>query len=531
MSPSGFTLIELSIVIAIIGILIAFVLMVSFQGLEQARTRATQSLITKLNVAVEDRLESILSLQVVPNGSHRFLASINPNGFPAGSTYLPWGLQSDQRAQVIARLDQIKAELPDVFFIDPNFSPGGSPQGFYPLDFCGLPYPGPPITSNLGDFSGSPASYVLPLGNSVGPGYTPANHQPPYSPVDLDPDGDGNNNVGPGAGIGGVGTGIRGASYNAAASLFQLIGYTPLGYDGVDNDNNGFVDDYAEGTANPSGASGSQGQNPQAVANINTFLQNHRHKTARSEMLYALLVNGKGPLGSTFSREDFTGNEVKDTDNDGVPEFVDGWGEPLQFFRWPIYHSSPLQQGVDFYSGMSETRQTNSLDPNRQLTSLSWWGDPSNAPAMSAKAQSVQSYFTGLSEDFYAVTLSDPTAPSPVQGQLWERSSNPTASAFYAERAFFCKFLITSSGPDRIPGYFLLTDPTIAGQTAEQTSAAILAGQPNVFFPSTSAMPSEGRAALWDPDLAADPTVSNHTSPGDDDIDNQNTNARPGVIQ
>ena len=61
----------------------------------------------------------------------------------------------------------------------------------------------------------------------------------------------------------------------------------------------------------------------------------HKHITARSEMLYALLVEGRGPLGSVFSRDDFTDREVQDTDGDGLPEFVDAWGQPLQFFRWP----------------------------------------------------------------------------------------------------------------------------------------------------------------------------------------------------
>src|SRR5262249_30327168 len=158
---------------------------------------------------------------------------------------------------------------------------------------------------------------------------------------------------------------------------------TPLGCDGIDNDNNGFVDDYNEGTSNPVMSAGS---NAEAFSRVQTFVANHRHKTARSEMLYAILVNGKGPLGSSFTPEDFSANEVKDTEGDGVPEFVDAWGEPLQFYRWPIYHTSPIQKGfsplppyggttdpysepppfmstVDgMYTGPLETRQLNPLD-------------------------------------------------------------------------------------------------------------------------------------------------------------------------
>ena len=47
--PRGFTLIELSVVILIIGLLLAFVLAASLAGAESARVRATQALITKLN--------------------------------------------------------------------------------------------------------------------------------------------------------------------------------------------------------------------------------------------------------------------------------------------------------------------------------------------------------------------------------------------------------------------------------------------------------------------------------------------------
>ena len=52
-----------------------------------------------------------------------------------------------------------------------------------------------------------------------------------------------------------------------------------------------------------------------------------------------------GPWGSVFNRDDFTDREVQDTDGDGLPEFVDAWGQPLQFFRWPVLYHSDLQRG------------------------------------------------------------------------------------------------------------------------------------------------------------------------------------------
>jgi len=83
-SPArGFTLIELTIVIAIIGILVAFVLAVGAEGVRVAEVRATQSLIAKLEVGLTDRLEALRNLSVTPTAAHHNFAAIpNPNYNP-----------------------------------------------------------------------------------------------------------------------------------------------------------------------------------------------------------------------------------------------------------------------------------------------------------------------------------------------------------------------------------------------------------------------------------------------------------------
>jgi prepilin-type N-terminal cleavage/methylation domain-containing protein len=54
-----------------------------------------------------------------------------------------------------------------------------------------------------------------------------------------------------------------------------------------------------------------------------------------SEILYDFLtqenVLGDTPVGT----DAFSAAEVQDTDGDGLPEFVDGWGHKLRFYRWP----------------------------------------------------------------------------------------------------------------------------------------------------------------------------------------------------
>ncbi len=57
--------------------------------------------------------------------------------------------------------------------------------------------------------------------------------------------------------------------------------------------------------------------------------------TASSEALYEFLVNGESFGAPSVDLDAFDSQEVSDTDGDGRPEFLDGWGRPLRFYRWP----------------------------------------------------------------------------------------------------------------------------------------------------------------------------------------------------
>lgn len=60
-----------------------------------------------------------------------------------------------------------------------------------------------------------------------------------------------------------------------------------------------------------------------------------------SEFLYFILTNsdvyGVPPVGE----DAFSASEVADTDGDGLKEFVDAWGQPLRFYRWPTRLFNP----------------------------------------------------------------------------------------------------------------------------------------------------------------------------------------------
>ena len=61
----------------------------------------------------------------------------------------------------------------------------------------------------------------------------------------------------------------------------------------------------------------------------------HNPATESAALLYYMLtrmqVFGVPPIGEA----EFSTSEVRDTDGDGLLEFVDGWGRPLRFYRWP----------------------------------------------------------------------------------------------------------------------------------------------------------------------------------------------------
>ncbi len=73
---SGFTLIELLIVMVIIGLLISLIMVAAQEGIRRAEDRATQSLISKLENALNDRVQAVMSSQVDPNAAHLAMASI-----------------------------------------------------------------------------------------------------------------------------------------------------------------------------------------------------------------------------------------------------------------------------------------------------------------------------------------------------------------------------------------------------------------------------------------------------------------------
>ncbi len=531
----GFTLIELMIVMTIIGIIVSFILIASRDGLRQADLRATQALVMKLEGGLNDRLDALMQLRPDPNFTHGYLAGIyfgggadldggplmSPRALVAGTGVPNTAVRATGRAQAIALADYLKCELPDVFVLNQGATTGAAT---YPLNFAARAFPGKPADSSL---PGLTANFILPLGHMVqGPRRADGVSASGY--------GDGSLNgaffISSNPQLGLTGRGIYGASYAAAAGVYKNLGYLPQGYDMVDNNGNGLIDEWAEGVD-----SGNQEL-------VTGRLLNHTHETARSEMLYAILVEGQGPLGAVFNADEFSDREVQDTDGDGLPEFVDAWGKPLQFFRWPTLYHSDAQRGqnvgTDLDSGSASTpmtlfppyasnferREQDPLDPNQTLMAPAWWLASQNSayPTSDLMGGSSTNPGTGSSggvatfEGFF-YRLTEPmeyTAPSAANvNRYWDRGG---LTGLGYRRAFFTRPLILSGGPDGEPGVYISSAPTVSDVLDVENAAAqfvpseLMSGG---YIPSGSFILSPGSDSFLLHDAGLD-DITNHNVVG-----------------
>ena len=90
----GFTLVELIVVMAIIGIILAFLLIAAGDARRRAEQDATLALITKLEGGINDRLDALLQTRPDPTSAHVALANIYYSGDPRHSLAVPPGPRS-----------------------------------------------------------------------------------------------------------------------------------------------------------------------------------------------------------------------------------------------------------------------------------------------------------------------------------------------------------------------------------------------------------------------------------------------------
>lgn len=259
--------------------------------------------------------------------------------------------------------------------------------------------------------------------------------------------------------------------------------------DGNDNDGNGWADsdDSEEWKLSPS-----------------LLLERHNPRTTSAECLYLILTRGPGT--SEIDEDSFTESEVGDTDGDGLLEFIDAFGNPIRFYRWPTHYRSPIQKGMAPYDTRlapqpSERREDDRLDPNRSLVRP--WGPNGQGTLLFREACSVtpnrlNSNGRGVWPAFHEVfdpifclstshifSVSDWQSPFSV-AYRWNAAFVPDNNKLSHEgvgvfRAYKTTPLIVSSGVDQLFG---LVDPgdLPSGRKGMSLQARIIADQPEPVF-------------------------------------------------
>jgi prepilin-type N-terminal cleavage/methylation domain-containing protein len=79
-----------------------------------------------------------------------------------------------------------------------------------------------------------------------------------------------------------------------------------------------------------------------------------------AECLYMIVASG---LEDADAITQFSQSDIGDTDNDGLPEFLDGWGRPIRFIRWPAGFDSQIQS-------RDETKEFDQFNSRRLIADI-----------------------------------------------------------------------------------------------------------------------------------------------------------------
>jgi prepilin-type N-terminal cleavage/methylation domain-containing protein len=104
----------------------------------------------------------------------------------------------------------------------------------------------------------------------------------------------------------------------------------------------------------------------QAINNSNVAV--HDPATESAACLYMALRRARRGQGQYVDPEGLGKNAIRDSDNDGIMEVVDGWGVPLSFYRFPT--------GNPEFAG-APGKKNDPQDPGGVLMNINWYnGNP-----------------------------------------------------------------------------------------------------------------------------------------------------------
>jgi prepilin-type N-terminal cleavage/methylation domain-containing protein len=165
---------------------------------------------------------------------------------------------------------------------------------------------------------------------------------------------------------------------------------------------------------------------------------NHQTVTQSAALLYWTLTDSEVFGVAPVDESEFTSSEVRDTDGDGLLEFVDGWGKPLRFYRWTSHLFRPgdgasVPPGIDSSGNLSP--------PNRLYVSVIWSGLPA-IPTVAGELDPLARDPDDPTGQLYRFVTSPGTPPGAITA----------VQNFYGTPGTYNAFLIMSAGPDGVLG-------------------------------------------------------------------------------
>ncbi|WP_373649195.1 prepilin-type N-terminal cleavage/methylation domain-containing protein [Schlesneria sp. DSM 10557] len=88
-------------------------------------------------------------------------------------------------------------------------------------------------------------------------------------------------------------------------------------------------------------------------SSLSYFSGNDTNPAESAEYLYWILTKSDSFGVASVDDSEFSAAELRDTDGDGRLEFVDAWGNPLRFYRWPTRLLRPGGPGSNIQSNVA----------------------------------------------------------------------------------------------------------------------------------------------------------------------------------
>lgn len=173
-----------------------------------------------------------------------------------------------------------------------------------------------------------------------------------------------------------------------------------------------------------------------------------------AELLYLIVNEGTTHGSETTDSDQFGAQEVTDTDGDGFPEFVDAWGQPLRFYRWPTRLIRPADTATP-----TNFPNTDSVKTSLPRVETEYW------LMLGSKSGDINTLSRDQEDPTSAIYRMMGADIATIQ-QVELDASPPDTCTFHTPDTYTA-FLVLSGGPDMQPGLYEPDDTANFGHLAQ----------------------------------------------------------------